>query len=157
MLYVTIYFLHLHYFRIPICPPSPSETEAKTDHHSSPVPKMKCKDSVPTPGLQKCFDPRCSERNSSQTCEGVVGCYWCKNDKDDLPLKQPYCASSELCFRGREGILFDPKETLASIRPFWHTRSITLRIMIHPFLHFLHITLASCFVDYFFGIARVIR
>ena len=104
-------------FSIPICPRLAPEIEAKTGHHSSSVPKMKCKDLDPNPGLDKCFDPRCSERNSSQTCEGVVGCYWCKNDKDDVPLKKPYCASSEVCFRGREGILLHAKENKANIRP----------------------------------------
>lgn len=90
-------------FSIPICPPS--APEKKTDRHSSPVTKIKCKDLNPTPGLEKCFDPHCRKRNSSQTCVGIVGCFWCKNDKDDVPLKQPYCASSEMCFRGKEGIL----------------------------------------------------
>jgi hypothetical protein len=104
-------------FSVPICPPSVLEVETKSDHHSSPVPKKKCKDLDPMSGLEKCFDPRCSERNISQTCEGVVGCYWCKNDKDDVPLKQPYCASSEVCFRGREGILLYAKENMANIRP----------------------------------------
>lgn len=84
----------------PICPPSAPETQP-TSNQNTPVPKKMCKD--PTSGLEKCFDPRCSERNSSQSCEGVVGCYWCKNDKADVPLKQPYCASSEVCYRGREG------------------------------------------------------
>ena len=84
----------------PICPPSVPEI-LPASNQNSPGPKMICKD--PLSDLEKCFDPRCSERNSSQTCEGVVGCYWCKNDKDDVPLKQPYCASSEVCYRGREG------------------------------------------------------
>ena len=84
----------------PICPPSAPETQP-TSNQNTPVPKKMCKD--PTSGLEKCFDPRCSERNSSQSCEGVVGCYWCRNDKADVPLKQPYCASSEVCYRGREG------------------------------------------------------
>ncbi|XP_078343118.1 VWFA and cache domain-containing protein 1-like [Oculina patagonica] len=98
--------LDFHYCRsqfpnssLPICPPSAPEVQPPSNH-SSPVPKKKCSD--PLSKLEKCFDPRCSERNSSQTCEGIVGCYWCRNDKDDVPLKEPYCASSEVCFRGRE-------------------------------------------------------
>ena len=110
-----IFLLLCIIFSIPICPRSASEIEAKTGHHSSPVPETKCKDLDPIAGLEKCFDPPCSERNSSQTCEGVVGCYWCKND--DIALKKPYCASSEACFRGREGILLHAKENEVNIRP----------------------------------------
>ena len=87
-------------FSLPICPPSAPEVKA-TSNHSPQVSKEKCTD--PVPALEKCFDPRCGERNSSESCEGIVGCYWCKNDKDNVPLKEPYCGSSEECFRGREG------------------------------------------------------
>ena len=82
-------------YSLPICPPSVPGDSIPA------VPKKKCE----APGLQNCFDPRCSEKNGSQTCEGIVGCYWCKNDKDDVPLKEPYCASSKVCFRGREGTI----------------------------------------------------
>ncbi|KAL9960898.1 hypothetical protein ACROYT_G034406 [Oculina patagonica] len=98
--------LDFHYCRsqfpnssLPICPPSAPKVKPPSEN-LSPVPKRKCND--PLSGLEKCFDPHCSERNSSQTCEGIAGCYWCKNNKDDVPLKEPYCASSEVCFRGRE-------------------------------------------------------
>ena len=50
------------------------------------------------------LDPRCSERNSSRTCEGIVSCYWCVYNKDSVPLKKPYCATAEACFRGKEGL-----------------------------------------------------
>ena len=53
--------------------------------------------------LAKCFDPHCSAKNSSVTCEGIVSCHWCQYDKDDVPLKKRYCANSCVCFRGKEG------------------------------------------------------
>ena len=53
--------------------------------------------------LAKCFDPHCSAKNSSVTCEGIVSCRWCQYDKDDVPLKKRYCANSCVCFRGKEG------------------------------------------------------
>lgn len=52
--------------------------------------------------LPKCFDPHCQERNNSQLCDGLVSCYWCQKDKDNLPLTKPYCGSFERCFRGKE-------------------------------------------------------
>ena len=59
-----------------------------------------CKDPV----LEDCLVPQCSEKNSSETCEGIIGCYWCENNKDDIPLEKAYCASADVCFKGKEGI-----------------------------------------------------
>ncbi|XP_015763441.1 PREDICTED: VWFA and cache domain-containing protein 1-like isoform X1 [Acropora digitifera] len=84
---------------LPICPPSvphifvpnvfgPPNHPTKCDNQRS--------------GLAKCFDPHCSAKNSSVTCEGIVSCHWCQYDKDDVPLKKRYCASSSVCFRGKE-------------------------------------------------------
>ena len=28
-------------------------------------------------GLQKCFDPQCDKKLNSDSCDGIVGCYWC--------------------------------------------------------------------------------
>ena len=52
--------------------------------------------------LKKCFDPRCEERNSLQSCDGIVSCYWCRKSEYGIPLDKAYCASSERCFRGKE-------------------------------------------------------
>ena len=75
---------------LPICPPI--------------VPTVQPDDSsaMEKACLKKCFDPRCDERNSSQLCEGIVSCYWCKNNKVSIPLRKAYCASDERCFRGKE-------------------------------------------------------
>ena len=54
-------------------------------------------------GLQKCFDPKCKERLDSDSCDGVVGCYWCVRDKYDAPLDEKYCADINKCYGGREG------------------------------------------------------
>ena len=54
-------------------------------------------------GLQKCFDPKCKERLDSDSCDGVVGCYWCVRDKYDASLEKKYCADINKCYGGREG------------------------------------------------------
>ncbi|KAK2553886.1 hypothetical protein P5673_024577 [Acropora cervicornis] len=68
----------------------------------SPGPAGPVKTVNNTACLQKCFDSRCPERNSSKLCDAVVDCYWCLKNKDNLLLENPYCASSERCFRGIE-------------------------------------------------------
>ncbi|KAK2553968.1 VWFA and cache domain-containing protein 1 [Acropora cervicornis] len=57
----------------------------------------------PLTGLQKCFDPKCKQKVNSDSCEGVVGCYWCVRDKYDAPLKNKYCADINSCYGGKEG------------------------------------------------------
>lgn len=57
----------------------------------------------PLRGLQKCFDPKCKQKVNSDSCEGVVGCYWCVRDKYDAPLKNKYCADINSCYGGKEG------------------------------------------------------
>ena len=54
-------------------------------------------------GLQKCFDPKCEERLDSDSCDGVVGCYWCVQDKYDAALDEKYWADINKCYGGREG------------------------------------------------------
>jgi len=54
-------------------------------------------------GLKKCFDPKCSEKKDSGSCDGVVGCYWCVRDKNDAPLSNKYCADVNACYGGKEG------------------------------------------------------
>ena len=81
---------------LPICPPPLPSAKPMSDS----TPSFPCTSGS---GLEKCFIPHCGERNTSQECEGVVGCYWCKHDKDDIPLIKPYCAAAEVCFRGKEG------------------------------------------------------
>lgn len=62
---------------------------------SEPVPdSKKC--------LEECFDPHCGEKDEQRTCDGLVSCYWCKKDKHGLLLSNPYCGTSEKCFRGTE-------------------------------------------------------
>lgn len=93
---------------LPICPPPAPEMNQQSDP-SPPVPRKKC--DHPGSALEKCFNPHCSTKNSSQTCDGIVSCYWCVYNKNNVPLKKPYCASSEVCFRGREA------EQLNCIKP----------------------------------------
>ena len=57
----------------------------------------------PLRGLQKCFDPKCKQKVNSDSCEGVVGCYWCVRDKYDAPLRNNYCADINSCYGGKEG------------------------------------------------------
>ena len=82
-------------FSLPICPP-PVPQVFVPSNFNYPVTKNEC-------DYQKCFDPHCNAKNSSVTCEGIVSCHWCQYDKDDVPLKKRYCASSSVCFRGKEG------------------------------------------------------
>ena len=93
--------LYLMVFSLPICPP-PAPLLQLPNIPTPPDSGKKCHD--PKASLEKCFDPRCSERNSSQTCEGIVSCYWCVYNKDSVPLKKSYCATAEACFRGKEGL-----------------------------------------------------
>ncbi|XP_068714502.1 VWFA and cache domain-containing protein 1-like [Montipora foliosa] len=74
---------------VPLCPPISS---AHIQPNSS-QPDKEC--------LEKCFDARCPDRNSSKFCDGEVHCYWCLKDENNLPLHKPYCASSDSCFRGK--------------------------------------------------------
>ena len=97
---LTTAHLYLMVFSLPICPP-PAPLLQLPNIPTPPDSGKKCHD--PKASLEKCFDPRCSERNSSQTCEGIVSCYWCVYNKDSVPLKKPYCATAEGCFRGKEG------------------------------------------------------
>ncbi|KAL9960900.1 hypothetical protein ACROYT_G034408 [Oculina patagonica] len=91
--------LEFHYCRgefpnssLPICPAlAPDQSQ---DLPSSP--RKGC------PEIEKCFDPHCQEKDSRQTCDGIVSCYWCEKDKDNVILSNPYCGSAEQCFRGRE-------------------------------------------------------
>ena len=98
---LTTAHLYLMVFSLPICPP-PAPLLQLPNIPTPPDSGKKCHD--PKASLEKCFDPRCSERNSSQTCEGIVSCYWCVYNKDSVPLKKPYCATAEGCFRGKEGL-----------------------------------------------------
>lgn len=81
---------YYNYYSVPQCRPV------------SPGPAGPVKTVNNTACLQKCFDSRCPERNSSKLCDAVVDCYWCLKNKDNLRLKNPYCASSERCFGGIE-------------------------------------------------------
>ena len=56
-----------------------------------------------TRGLDKCFDPECSKKFNSDTCDGVVGCYWCVKDRSGAPLEEEYCADINACYGGKEG------------------------------------------------------
>ena len=90
-----------HFSSLPICAPSAEEVlSAACGAPSHIVQLNSCKDPV----LEDCLVPQCSEKNSSETCEGIIGCYWCENNKDDIPLKKAYCASADVCFKGKEGI-----------------------------------------------------
>ncbi|XP_068714497.1 VWFA and cache domain-containing protein 1-like [Montipora foliosa] len=84
---------------LPICPPPAPQAFVPT-YFGPPNRSNECDNRKS--GLQKCFDPHCSARTSSETCEGIVSCHWCQYDKDDVPLKTRYCASSNVCFRGKE-------------------------------------------------------
>ena len=86
------YYKYYNYHSVPLCPPVfPATAESG---YPKPANNTAC--------LQKCFDSRCPERNSSRLCDAVVDCYWCLKNKDNLPLEKPYCASSDRCFRGKE-------------------------------------------------------
>lgn len=54
--------------------------------------------------MEDCFVFKCSEKNSLEMCEGIIGCYWCENNKDDILLEKVYCVSVDVCFKGKEGI-----------------------------------------------------
>ena len=56
-------------------------------------------------GLEKCFDPQCKKKIDSGSCDGVVGCYWCVRDKNNVPLSKEYCAVINYCYGGKEGRL----------------------------------------------------
>ena len=79
-------------FSLPICP-ALGPKQADFDSFST-LKSKKC--------LEKCFDPHCGEKDEQRTCDGLVSCYWCKKDKDGIPLSKPYCGTSEKCFRGTE-------------------------------------------------------
>ena len=53
--------------------------------------------------LQRCFDPQCDTKLDSDSCNGVVGCYWCIRDRYDAPLDNHYCADINSCYGGKEG------------------------------------------------------
>ncbi|KAL9960903.1 hypothetical protein ACROYT_G034411 [Oculina patagonica] len=56
-----------------------------------------------TKGLEKCFDPECDKKMDSDSCDGVVGCYWCVRDQHNAPLSKQYCADINKCYGGKEG------------------------------------------------------
>ena len=66
------------------------------------VPSEQVKDPS-TKGLQKCFDPQCAKKLNSDSCDGIVGCYWCVRDKNEAPLNNKYCADINSCYGGKEG------------------------------------------------------
>ena len=74
---------------MPICPvPAPV------------VPSEQVKD----PSIkEKCFDPQCDKKLSSDSCDGIVGCYWCVRDKNEAPLNDKYCVDINSCYGGKEG------------------------------------------------------
>ena len=85
--------------------------------------------------LQKCFDSRCPERNSSKLCDGVVECYWCLKNKDNVLLEKPYCASSERCFRGKESPItgkFNGVVSISSVKHFCSGQRATTAELKHP-------------------------
>ncbi|XP_032221259.2 VWFA and cache domain-containing protein 1 [Nematostella vectensis] len=53
--------------------------------------------------LQKCYDPKCSEKTTEGACEGVVGCSWCVRDGDGASLSNPFCSPIDECFAGTKG------------------------------------------------------
>ena len=55
-------------------------------------------------GLGKCFDPHCDKKPDSESCDGVVGCYWCVRDKFNTPLSKKYCADINTCYGGTQGM-----------------------------------------------------
>ena len=57
-------------------------------------------------GLKKCFDPQCDKKKDSDSCDGVVGCYWCVRDKHDAPLANKYCADINSCYGAKEGKIY---------------------------------------------------
>ena len=76
---------------MPICPvPAPV------------VPSEQVKDPF-IKGLQKCFDPQCDKKLNSDSCDGIVGCYWCVRDKNEALLNNKYCADINSCYGGKEG------------------------------------------------------
>ena len=54
-------------------------------------------------GLKKCFDPQCDNKLDSNSCNRVMGCYWCVRDYYDAPLDKKYCADIDSCYGGKEG------------------------------------------------------
>ena len=87
-------------FSLPICP-ALGPKQADFDSFST-LKSKKC--------LEKCFDPHCGEKDEQRTCDGLVSCYWCKKDKDGIPLSKPYCGTSEKCFRGTENPAYRGKK-----------------------------------------------
>lgn len=99
--HLDFHYCHNQFYNssLPICAPSAEEVlSAACGAPSHIVQIHSCNDPV----LEDCFVPRCTEKNTSETCEGIIGCFWCENNKDDIPLEKPYCASAEVCFKGRE-------------------------------------------------------
>ena len=76
--------------RIPICPVPEAVLFSEQAKHLS------------TKGLVKCFDPRCHTKPDWESCDGVVGCYWCVRDKNNAPLSTKYCADVNACYGGKE-------------------------------------------------------
>ena len=90
--FITLFFLLFIFFAsIPICPVP--ATVIASEQANDPSVK----------GLQKCFEPHCDKKLDSNSCDGVVGCYWCVRDKHDAPLDRKYCANINLCYGGKEG------------------------------------------------------
>lgn len=77
-------------FRIPICP-LPGAVDS-TEQVVDPS----------TVGIPKCFDPRCQTKPDWDSCEGVVGCFWCVRDKNNVSLTTKYCADFNVCYGGTE-------------------------------------------------------
>ena len=92
-------------FSLPICP-ALGPKQADFDSFST-LKSKKC--------LEKCFDPHCGEKDEQRTCDGLVSCYWCKKDKDGIPLSKPYCGTSEKCFRGTENPAYRGKKIFNAI------------------------------------------
>ena len=92
-------------FSLPICP-ALGPKQADFDSFFT-LKSKKC--------LEKCFDPHCGEKDEQRTCDGLVSCYWCKKDKDGIPLSKPYCGTSEKCFRGTENPAYRGKKIFNAI------------------------------------------
>ena len=80
----------LFVFRIPICPLPGAVLSAEQVVNPS------------TSGLPKCFDPRCHTKPDWDSCDEVVGCYWCVLDKNNVSLTKKYCADISVCYGGKE-------------------------------------------------------
>ena len=80
----------LFVFRIPICPLPGAVLSIEEVVDPS------------TTGLLKCFDPRCHTKPDWDSCDGIVGCYWCVLDKNNVSLATKYCADFNVCYGGKE-------------------------------------------------------